>query len=260
MSRAINRISPRFSEQEVAHYRDNGFVAIPGLFSGSELSALTGWVDELEKFPEEPGKTMSYYEDSVSEPSHRVLSRIEYFTGFHAGLGRFVEGPDMLARAADLFGEPAVLFKEKVNFKGPGGRGFEAHQDAQAGWQAYGPLQVTALVAIDAADESNGCLEIAGGHHRRGLIGELWAPLTETQLSSVHFKKIPTAPGDAIFFDSFTPHKSAANLSDKRRRLLYITYGRAKDGDHREHYFADKRKSFPPDIERDPNKDYAYRV
>ena len=133
MSRAINRISPRFSEQEVAHYRDNGFVAIPGLFSGSELSALTGWVDELEKFPEEPGKTMSYYEDSVSEPSHRVLSRIEYFTGFHAGLGRFVEGPDMLARAADLFGEPAVLFKEKVNFKGPGGRGFEAHQDAQAG-------------------------------------------------------------------------------------------------------------------------------
>ena len=55
MSRAIKLEAQRFSDQEIAHYRDNGFIAIPGLFSGSALTALTGWVDELEKFPEEPG-------------------------------------------------------------------------------------------------------------------------------------------------------------------------------------------------------------
>ena len=29
---------------------------------------------------------------------------------------------------SDLFDEPAVLFKEKINFKLPGGGGFLAHQ------------------------------------------------------------------------------------------------------------------------------------
>ena len=37
------------------------------------------------------------------------------------------------AHVGELFGEPAVLFKEKINFKMPGGAGFKAHQDQQAG-------------------------------------------------------------------------------------------------------------------------------
>jgi hypothetical protein len=31
-------------------------------------------------------------------------------------------------------------------------------------------------------------------------------------------------------------------------------------GDHLERYYADKRASYPPDIERDPDKEYRYRV
>jgi len=249
-----------FSDAEIEQFRDLGFVVVRGLVSDGRLSELIGWVDELEAFPEEPGKTMAYYEDSVSEPERRVLSRIEYFDGFHTGLNRLMHGPDMLGRAGDLFGEPAVLYKEKVNFKMPGGQGFEPHQDMQAGWLDYGSLQLTAMVSIDPATEANGCLEIAAGHNKRGLIGELWKPLSEEQLAGVDFQKVPTEPGDAIFFDSFAPHRSAANLSNERRRILYITYGRASEGDHREAYFAEKRKNFPPDIERDPNKTYAYKV
>ena len=32
------------------------------------------------------------------------------------------------------------------------------------------------------------------------------------------------------------------------------------EGDQRERYFADKYKSFPPDIERDPDRTYEYKV
>jgi hypothetical protein len=63
-----------------------------------------------------------------------------------------------------------------------------------------------------------------------------------------------------MFFDSFTPHRSGPNLTDTARRVLYATYNRAAEGDHRVRYFADKRKNFPPDIERDPNKTYVFRV
>ena len=44
------------------------------------------------------------------------------------------------------------------------------------------------------------------------------------------------------------------------RRVLYVTYNEAVHGDHREQYYADKRKSYPPDIEREDGKEYAYRV
>ena len=74
------------------------------------------------------------------------------------------------------------------------------------------------------------------------------------------FVQIPTAPGDVIFFDSFVPHGSYPNLSDARRRILYVTYNRAADGDHRDQYYADKRKNYPPDCEREPGKVYEYRV
>jgi hypothetical protein len=41
------------------------------------------------------------------------------------------------------------------------------------------------------------------------------------------------------------------------RRALYATYNRAADGNVRDQYFVEKRKTFPPDIERIPGKDYG---
>ena len=63
-----------------------------------------------------------------------------------------------------------------------------------------------------------------------------------------------------MLFDSFAPHRSAPNMTDTRRRALYITYNRASEGDQRVRYFAKKRANFPPDIEREPGKTYKFRV
>ncbi|MEC8204785.1 MAG: phytanoyl-CoA dioxygenase family protein, partial [Pseudomonadota bacterium] len=52
-----------------------------------------------------------------------------------------------------------------MNFKLPGGDGFELHQDQQAGWGTYTDFFITALVSIDAATEENGCLELVAGLH-----------------------------------------------------------------------------------------------
>ena len=50
------------------------------------------------------------------------------------------------------------------------------------------------------------------------------------------------------------------NLTAAPRRILYLTYNLASHGDHREHYFADKHASLPPDIDQDPKKTYVFRV
>ena len=49
-------------------------------------------------------------------------------------------------------------------------------------------------------------------------------------------------------------------MTDGKRRVLYVTYNAASAGDHRKQYYVDKRQSYPPDIERDPSKEYAFRV
>jgi ectoine hydroxylase-related dioxygenase (phytanoyl-CoA dioxygenase family) len=151
-----------------------------------------------------------------------------------------------------------VLFKDKINFKLAGGDGFKPHQDQQAGWSVYAPLFVTALVAIDDATEANGCLELAAGHHTRGLIGREWAPLTDDDLRGVDFVPYPTAPGDTVFFDSYVPHRSGPNLSHEPRRVLYVTYTRGR----RDHWPAACREAprVSARLRGEPGREYVYRV
>jgi hypothetical protein len=244
---------------QLRHFRDAGWTQARDFFSPEEAAQISAWTDELLARPQKPGEHMVYGEPSLTEPDVRIVQRIEDFCGYHPGFEALVQGP-LKAAVSRLLGEEAVLFKEKINFKMPGGAGFEPHQDQQAGWSVYAPLFVTALVSIDAATVENGCLEMADAPRLESLIGREWEPLTEQELSGCPLKPTPTAPGDVLFFDSYAPHASKPNLTSAPRRILYITYNRASDGDHRRRYFDDKRASFPPDIERLPGKAYRFRV
>ncbi len=245
------------SEAERGLMARDGYLVVPGFFGPAETAELQRWTGELECAPEAPGRHWVYHEDSLTEPGRRVIQRIENFCPFHPGFDRVIREEALSRWTAELMGGPVVLFKEKINFKMPGAPGFKAHQDQQAGWTRYAPLFVTALVTIDPATLENGCLEMVPGRHREGLIGEEWNPLDETGLG---LRPVPTAPGDVIFFDSFAPHASKPNFTSVKRRILYLTYNLASDGDHRAQYYAEKHASFPPDIERDGTTRYVFRV
>ena len=79
-------------------------------------------------------------------------------------------------------------------------------------------------------------------------------------LKNMKFISIETKPGDSIFFDCYTPHRSEPNLTNKPRRILYLTYNKLADGDYREKYYEDKYNNYPPDIDRDPKKKYTFKV
>lgn len=243
-------------EQKTAFRRD-GYLLIPRLYDAAETGRIMAWTDEVSAWPEVPGRHMMYFEQSRLEPGKRILCRMEDIEPFHAGFRDLFCSGKMQGVVSALFGEEAVLFKDKINFKLPGGDGFKAHQDVQAGWDAYARLHITALVTIDRSTIENGCLEMAPGFHDKGLIGEKWKPLEEDALDYV---AIPTEPGDAIFFDSYAPHRSGPNLTADSRRVLYVTYNRLSEGDHRRRYYNDKRKSYPPDCERQADKQYVFRV
>ncbi len=247
------------SAEQVTAFRELGYIVVRQLFSPAEMADMEAWTDDLQAWPETPGKHMMYFETS-SHDQKRILNRMENFAPYHPFFRNLFLGQRMVGAVEQLFGEPASMFKDKINFKMPGGDGFAPHQDVQAGWSRYSDIHITALVSIDSATIENGCLEIAPSFHDRGLVGSEWSPLTDSDMDGMRFEFVETEPGDAIFFDSYAPHRSGPNLTNKSRRVLYVTYNRASEGDHLTQYYADKRKSYPPDVERQGDGVYVFKV
>jgi len=248
---------PQFTEVQVEQFRELGYVILRDAFGPEEAKALQDWTTELSEAPEEPGRHWVYHEASLLEESISLINRIENMTPFHAGFQKLANC--LLPSVGQLFGEDAVLFKDKINFKLPGGDGFKPHQDSQAGWEDYAGYFVSVMVCIDAATIENGCLQLAP-RPKVELVGREWEPLTEAETALMDFTHVPTSPGDVVYFDSYVPHMSDPNVTDTPRRMYFATYNKMSEGDHLESYYADKRKSFPPDIEREAGQEYVYRV
>ena len=244
------------SKKQLNEFKKDGFLKLEAYYNKKEIEQIRSWTDEVKNFKETPGKWMKYFEKSLSKTKLHILNRVENIEPYHLGFKNLFKSK-ILKCIEQLFESSAVLFKDKINFKMPGGSGFKAHQDVQAGWDRYCKLHITAAVSVDSSNKENGCLELSQGKHLNGMIGKKWVPLEEDTLDYI---SCPTNPGDVVFFDSYCPHKSKPNNTDTPRRALYITYNKLSDGDHRSKYYADKHLNYPQDCERDPNKKYEFLV
>jgi 2-aminoethylphosphonate dioxygenase len=244
-----------FDASQLAFWREHRYLKIRKGLDASECAQLSAWVDDLRERPETPGKWMKYFERS--HEGERQLCRVENFIQYHDGLNQLIAGAHTLAMVSALFGEPAVLFKEKVNYKLPGGAGFAPHQDAPAFTSFRQSLHITLMISVDATTTENGCLEVAP--HPDGTTLPLAADLTIAPdvTARLSWSPIPTQPGDLLFFDSYLPHRSAPNLTNRPRRALYLTYNKATEGNVRDSYYLEKRAVFPPDVEREPGRNYG---
>jgi ectoine hydroxylase-related dioxygenase (phytanoyl-CoA dioxygenase family) len=248
--------TPHLTEDDIAAFERDGYLVKRGGFSAADMARISQWTDEVMAMPEVSGRHWVYHEKSRKDGA-KLVNRIENIAPLHEGFHDMAQS--LKAPVAQLLGEPAVLFKEKINFKMPGGGGFAPHQDSQAGWDTYADFFISALVSIDPATLENGCLQLVAGHHKSGLV-KSWEPLNDDEMKGMFFEPVPTEPGDIVFFDCYAPHASEANMSDSIRRIYYATYNRESAGDHMAQYYADKHRNFPPDIDRDPDKEYVFRV
>lgn len=223
-------------------------LVLRGQLSPAEREELLSFADELAQWPETPGKWMKYYEDT--ERQERQLCRVENFLPYHDGLRELLTGEGMLSWVSRLLGEPASVFKEKMNLKLPGGSGFTPHQDAPS-FARFGRYHVTLLVAIDPFTVENGCLEFSAP-----VLGDQYLPQADDGTvhpdfaDTLQWEPLELSAGDFAFFDSYIPHRSPRNTSSDSRRGLYVTYNRLSDGELRADYFAEKRREFPQECER----------
>lgn len=219
----------------VASFRSYGWV-LTEPFDAATVAVLPRWVDEVAAMDD---RVLHHRERTTTGVQ---LCRTEDFVPAHPGLGRLLTTGPLLDLASALLGEPAVLYKEKINYKLPGGAGFSAHQDAPA--YRFVDVHVSCLVAIDDVDLDNGCLEVVSGRHHEDLPMDDRGCIHPDLAMSFEWRSVPLRAGQVLWFDSRTPHRSAANRSDRARRALYPTYTAASAGDLRRAYYDRKRAEF----------------
>src|SRR6185295_15126294 len=101
--------------QQLQSFKRDGFIVIRGLYSASEIAAVSRCIDEMASSATETGRQMAYFEDSLVDKGRKILSRIEKFVDYYPAMRDFVLAEKMLGRVSELLGEPAKLFKEKIN-------------------------------------------------------------------------------------------------------------------------------------------------
>jgi 2-aminoethylphosphonate dioxygenase len=241
-----------FSKEELTEYEKYGYLIKRQFYSLDEITKIRNWVYEYSEKKQgdwEAGKEMAYYETSKQDNS-RVLSRVENFLEYHDGFKELAESTRLKNCMEDLLKEPAVIFKEKINYKKSGTSGFRPHQDQGARWETFAKKFMSILICTDDCTIENGCLELAPGFHKKGLLNEVDTPIPEKYTNQMNFVPFISKVGDVAFFDGYVPHQSKTNNSEHSRTNIYLTYNGISEGDNRQEYLKRKRKELPPDNER----------
>lgn len=229
---------PSLSDAQRAAFAKDGWLVLRGVLDAKTIDQLRTWSEQLHEWAYIGGPGMHHFEQTDGGPR---LARSEALIDNHPGFRQFITAGGVIQWVGELLDEPAVLYKEKINYKQPGGAGFAPHQDAPA--YRFVDHHISVMVPVDAATSANGGLSFARGH-TRGRLPEARGCILPEVADTLEWLPVDVFPGDVVLFDSYTPHRSGTNISSTSRRALYLTYNALSAGDFRDRYYADKKAEF----------------
>ncbi len=259
-------------EEQRGQFEELGYLWIKGFYSPEQVMLLRAWSDKIAESSNALLSMSRATEISLNTLQQTIpgslivvpeakdpqkVCRAEDLLTCYPELHSFVYGT-LTSYLSYLFGEPYVLFKDKINFKWPGGGAFPPHQDFPA-FEFFGPKEhITAMVCIDEATIENGCLQIA--HHWKDIEsieknviqqgayvlpyvvgGPSHGTIQKEICDQIIWLPILAKPGDVVFFNSYVPHYSETNQSHSPRRAMFFTHNRLRDGEYKTAYYRSKR-------------------
>ncbi len=138
----------------------------------------------------------------------------------------------LLDIAESLIGSDIQLFHDQALYK-PAFHGGEVHwhQD-NAYWQCDPPNLVSIWIALDNADEENGCMNVIPGSYIEGLAAHGRAKSEKGNLPALlqvdadvdRAVPVPVEAGSAMVHHCMTLHQTNPNRSSRDRRAMVIHY------------------------------------
>lgn len=262
--------------KERKFFEENGFIWIKDFFSDEQAELIQKWAEEIDhasqtllQLQETTGRELSDLIQNIpgapivvqerSDP--KKVCRAEDFYDCVPALYDFIKA-SVTSYVGSFLNEPYVLFKDKINFKWPGGGAFLPHQDFPA-YEFLGPREhITAMITVDRATEENGCLKVAVDWQQAFLDdpeldqkalrearavfpyivgGKEHGAIEPRFTSRMKWLSLLTSPKDLVLFTSYLPHYSEVNKSQGSRRAMFFTLNKLSEGDHRGAYYHAKR-------------------
>ena len=228
------------NKEQVDFFNVNGWL-LTAPFSADETRQIVAWVDEVQRWPEDESNTSWLQHFELTDDGPKIC-RSENFVPYHAGLRELLTKSVLPEIAGLLLGEASVLYKEKINYKLPGGAGYSPHQDAPA--YPFVNNHVSCMIAVDDSLLDNGCLEVVSARHQELLAMDDRGCIREDLVSGFKWQPVEVRAGEVLWFHSLAPHRSGPNNSLNPRRAIYPTYNSLSQGDLRDAYYAEKLKQF----------------
>jgi chlorinating enzyme len=200
--------------EQVAFYRDRGYLKFGRIFDREEMDRLRNHVDDMiASLP--PGKRPEAMDTPhFLDPwlfnylaDERVLDVIEDFIG-----------PDIVLWSSHFISKP-----------GGDGKAVPWHTDGAYWGARLDPMQVITLwLAVDESSRENGCMRVIPGSHLSRAGMEAYEPvdtsnnvfgaqLTSATTAGQEVADLELAVGECHFHDAWTVHGSMPNTSEKRR-------------------------------------------
>jgi phytanoyl-CoA hydroxylase len=209
-----------FTDEEIADYRRDGFLAVDDFLTAAELADWRDVVDAAVVDVRAQAGTLRKEVFTQRMQLRRTSSAVQQLVEDRR-LGRLV---------AELEGVDAVrIYLDQALVKEPYGTPTQYHLDLPW-WPFDSPHACTIWVALDDSTLENGCLYFVPGSHRLELtaagdlgpdLGAVFAAHPEAAYTPT---PCPLPAGGCSFHNARTVHGAGANMTPGRRRAMTAAF------------------------------------
>ena len=169
--------------------------------------------------------------DADADRSEEMLQIMEMWR-FDEAYRELLYHSPLLDIAESLIGPNIQLFHDQALYK-PAYHGGEVHWHQDNGyWRCTPPNLVSIWMALDDADEENGCMNVIPGSHLEGLAAHDRATSEKGALPALlaveadvnRAVAVPVKAGHAMVHHCMTLHQTNPNPTPRERRAMVIHY------------------------------------
>jgi phytanoyl-CoA hydroxylase len=220
------------TKEQVAEFKANGYLKASKVASDDQVEAMRrdlARVLEQHKNPDVP-QPVSVSNWNPEAPIWQIVNIWEASDAFR----ELLSNPTIVEEVAQLTDAKQLrVWHDQIQYKPAGEGGVNMwHQDWPY-WPNIAPMteQVSAWVALDDIDESNGCMSMVKGTHKFGNTIDFLHTLKDFKQMPATYegKKLeivlrPVKKGEVHYHHGLTWHGSHANKSGRPRRAIAVHY------------------------------------
>lgn len=217
-------------------FQENGYVVFKGLLSKKEVENCLLESERLEKYISEcKDKSKDFSFDAIKEDVLRAVFNVRKYSNYFLTMPckkqitKMIKEINNAYKKSNMIGSIFWYKKAFIGSAQPWHQDLAYHVEFKKKYD----FGVNLWIALDKAEQNNGCLQILPKSHQLGLVdhnkwkNQLGREVIEIDINKSFPNSLPLYmelnPGDAVLFNWMCAHCSDINRSDNPRRA--VSYG-----------------------------------